>query len=201
MQKHISWININTRGTKTYDYSDCEVAKENIEACRDSVTYATRNDTIVSCTEARWICLADAECGKALEYYHLFCRSMFRGKGCSERCKNSLSILRRQDKAAKLSDCQCEASEKIDNFLCTDIKENMKNLCSDPDFEETTLKPEIDTNYTQIEEENAIENEIDVDSKPENKKQSNFGMSKTKSLTLILVTLYFVSLNHILVTL
>ena len=68
--------------------SDCEVAKEKIEACRDSVTYATRNDTIVSCTEARWICLADAECGKALEYYHLFCRSMFRGKGCSERCKN-----------------------------------------------------------------------------------------------------------------
>ena len=36
---------------------ECETAKKKIEACRDSVTYATRNDTIVSCTEARWICL------------------------------------------------------------------------------------------------------------------------------------------------
>jgi len=92
-----------------------------------------------------------------------------------------------------------EASEKIDNFLCTDIKENMKNLCSEPDPEEiTTIAPDFDKNFTQIEEEMDLEkmNEIDVDSKPEDKTSFNSGLLKTNSITLILVTLYFGFLNH-----
>jgi hypothetical protein len=109
-----------------------------IEACRPSVIYATREDTVVSCTEARWICSADAECGKALEYYHLYCRSMFRGRKCSQRCKNSLSILRRQEKAAKLRLCECEANEQIDSFQCSDIKQNMEELCFEPETEQET---------------------------------------------------------------
>jgi len=32
----------------------------------------------LTCAEARWVCTSDAECGKALEYYHLYCRAMFR---------------------------------------------------------------------------------------------------------------------------
>jgi len=168
--------------------SDCEVAKLKIEACRDSVTYATRNDTVVSCTEARWICLADAECGKALEYYHLFCRSMFRGKACSERCKNSLNILRRQEKAAKLSECQCEANEKIDDFLCKDIKENMNNLCiEDQILEETTIKTDLEIDISEIEENLEIENEIDVDSMPEKTSNSENLVFKSKSLLIFSV--------------
>ena len=132
------------------------IAKSKIEACRDPVTYATRNDTIVSCTEARWICSADAECGKALEYYHLLCRNMFRGKKCSERCKNSLNILQRQEKAAKLLQCQCGFDEKIEDFQCSDIKANMENLC----FE----KEETTTEVNLVPDES--ENEIDIDTKP-----------------------------------
>ena len=45
---------------------------------------------------AQWICIADPLCSTALEYYNRFCRSMFAGKKCTLRCKNSISILRRQ---------------------------------------------------------------------------------------------------------
>lgn len=142
--------------------AECEVAKSNIESCRASVSYATRNDTIVSCTEARWICAADAECGKALEYYHLYCRAMFRGRTCSERCKNSLNILQRQSKAVKLTECQCQPQEQIDGFPCQDIKQNMLQLCfapeAEPDLSDTTLANDLLELEDDLEE-----NEIDVD--------------------------------------
>ena len=140
------------------------------------MTYATRNDTIVSCTEARWICSADAECGKALEYYHLLCRNMFRGKKCSERCKNSLNILQRQEKAAKLLQCQCDVNERIENYLCSDIKDNMENLCYD--------KPEETTLTNLLPEES--ENEIDVDTKPKSTSGSETLMIQSLSVILIL---------------
>ena len=81
---------------------ECLNARRRIEACRNDVIYANRLDTVVSCTEAQWICTADAECGKALEYYNLLCRGMFKGKRCNQRCKNSIRILSRQTKAIKL---------------------------------------------------------------------------------------------------
>ena len=81
---------------------ECLNARRRIETCRDDVIYANRLDTVVSCTEAQWICTADAECGKALEYYNILCRGMFKGKRCNQRCKNSIQILGRQTKAIKL---------------------------------------------------------------------------------------------------
>ena len=50
---------------------------------------------------------------------------------CSQRCNNSISILQRQEKAAKLETCECDGTESFD---CTGIKENMKRLC----FQEVT---------------------------------------------------------------
>ena len=70
--------------------------------CREEVELATRPDTIVSCSSAQWICAADPLCSTALDYYNRFCRSMFRGKKCTKRCHNSISILRRQKAAKKL---------------------------------------------------------------------------------------------------
>ena len=81
---------------------ECLNARKRIEACRNDVIYANRLDTVVSCTEAQWICTADAECSKALEYYNLLCKGMFKGKRCNQRCKNSIQILTRQTKAIKL---------------------------------------------------------------------------------------------------
>ncbi|XP_026288464.2 growth arrest-specific protein 1-like [Frankliniella occidentalis] len=104
----------------------CEETKRRVEVCRPSVLRATRNESVVSCRVAQWICGADALCSTALEYYHRYCRRMFRGQKCTARCKNSISILRRQDKAAKLDSCWCDGKEEYD---CPAIRSNMAQLC------------------------------------------------------------------------
>ncbi|XP_067002333.1 growth arrest-specific protein 1 [Anabrus simplex] len=107
----------------------CKQAKERVEICRPHVELATLNETIVSCRVAQWICKADALCSTALDYYHRFCRSMFQGKRCTNRCNNSISILRRQEKAAKLVACRCDGQEDYD---CPQIRINMERLCFPP---------------------------------------------------------------------
>ena len=104
----------------------CIKSKERIEVCRSSVYSATAVDSIVSCNTARWICMADPVCSTALDYYQLFCRDLVHGKGCSHRCNNSLSILNRQEKAAKLRTCYCDGSEE---FPCEKLKYNTEKFC------------------------------------------------------------------------
>eukprot|EP00095_Tigriopus_kingsejongensis_P004061 maker-scaffold5_size1054832-snap-gene-9.19 protein:Tk04061 transcript:maker-scaffold5_size1054832-snap-gene-9.19-mRNA-1 annotation:"growth arrest-specific protein 1 precursor" len=137
----------------------CERTKINLQTCRPSVTYATRSDTVVSCSEARWICLSDAVCGNALEYYHRLCRGLFKGNRCSDRCKNSLAILRRQEKAVKLEHCVCRDDEMMEEFQCKDIQSNTRTLCYDPPDEE-------EEEATTLEPDNMFENEVDVDELP-----------------------------------
>lgn len=127
------------------DCSDdfCLDSKSRVEVCRHQVTMATRNESIVSCTVAQWICEADALCSKALEYYNEYCRSMFHGKKCSHRCRNSISILRRQEKAAKLTTCRCDGQEEYD---CPRIQNNMARLCFHT--HPTHAPPEVITSTT-----------------------------------------------------
>ncbi|KAF6216461.1 hypothetical protein GE061_000803 [Apolygus lucorum] len=104
----------------------CKETKERVEVCRPQVLRATMNETIVSCTVAQWICGADTLCSTALNFYHIYCRSMFLGKRCSLRCENSINILRRQEKAAKLNTCFCNGREDYD---CDAIRRNMETMC------------------------------------------------------------------------
>lgn len=104
----------------------CDVTKERIEICRPEVMRANEDDTVVSCSVAQWICAADPLCSTAVEYYRRLCRSMFHGKKCTLRCNNSISILNRQEKAAKLKTCVCDGTEDYD---CDAIKFNMDRLC------------------------------------------------------------------------
>ncbi|XP_012273327.1 growth arrest-specific protein 1 [Orussus abietinus] len=104
----------------------CLQSKQRVEVCRPSVTLMM-NKTRVSCRVATWICNADALCSTALAYYNEFCRSMFHGKKCTPRCRNSINILRRQEKAAKLNTCICDGAEEYD---CKGIHRNMNRLCS-----------------------------------------------------------------------
>lgn len=113
-----------------------------MEVCRHQVTIATRNESVVTCRVAQWICEADALCSKALEYYNEYCRSMFHGKKCSHRCRNSISILRRQEKAAKLTTCRCDGQEDYD---CPRIQNNMARLC----FHTHPVPPEEITTTTE----------------------------------------------------
>ncbi|XP_046833335.1 growth arrest-specific protein 1-like isoform X1 [Vespa crabro] len=109
----------------TRDDELCQQSKQRVEICRSSVTTAM-NRTRVSCRIATWICNADALCQTALSYYNKFCKSMFHGKKCTHRCRNSINILTRQEKAAKLSTCLCDGSEEYD---CKGIHRNMNTLC------------------------------------------------------------------------
>lgn len=108
------------------DNEFCRKSKERIEVCRPEVSHATADDTVVSCSVAKWICAADTLCSTALDFYHRLCRPMFHGRKCTPRCNNSLAILDRQEKAGKLRDCYCDGSE---DFPCRDMKRNTERLC------------------------------------------------------------------------
>lgn len=112
---------------------NCEVRKQRIEVCTTSVLEAikTLNDSsVVSCTLARWLCEADSSCLTALTYYINHCESLLEGITCTSRCNNSLSILYRQTKAAKLINCSCEGNEEFD---CVRIRQNTERLCFNRD--------------------------------------------------------------------
>ncbi|XP_024081784.1 growth arrest-specific protein 1-like [Cimex lectularius] len=104
----------------------CRKTKDRVDVCRPQVIKASMNETIVSCVVAQWICGVDPVCAKALSYYNHYCRSMFLGKRCSARCENSINILRRQEKAAKLNSCTCDGKEEYD---CDSIRRNMDRMC------------------------------------------------------------------------
>lgn len=116
----------------------CRETKERAEVCRPHVTRATRNESIVSCRVAEWICSADGVCNTALEYYHHNCRSMIHGRKCNNKCKNSINILRRQEKATKLTTCVCDGREEYD---CEQIRANMERLCYNREPTPTTTRP------------------------------------------------------------
>lgn len=94
--------------------------------CRPMVTEASRNDSIVSCELAQWICAVDQVCSSAMGYYHTYCKRMIQGDTCTERCVNSLQILQRQEKAAKLTRCKCAGPERHE---CLRNKMRMARLC------------------------------------------------------------------------
>ncbi|XP_063585218.1 growth arrest-specific protein 1-like isoform X2 [Penaeus indicus] len=121
----------------------CRETKARIEVCREEVLAANADTTVVSCNVAHWICAADTLCSTAISFYDRLCRRMFIGKGCSYRCNNSISILQRQEKAAKLETCVCDGTEPFD---CEGIKRNMARLCFHEFDEEEMEKEEEETN-------------------------------------------------------
>ncbi|CAH0724396.1 unnamed protein product, partial [Brenthis ino] len=103
----------------------CVEAKQRIDVCRPQVLRGAANATS-SCRLSQLICLADAQCATALDYYHQLCRSMYRGRKCSNKCRNSIEILRKQDKAAALTACHCDGNEDYD---CPRMQNNLARLC------------------------------------------------------------------------
>ncbi|XP_044746678.1 growth arrest-specific protein 1-like isoform X2 [Coccinella septempunctata] len=103
----------------------CADQKRRTEVCKPMVMRQAK-EPVLPCRVAQWICAADAQCSMALEYYNQLCRSMFHGKKCTSRCHNSISILTRQEKAAKLTNCRCDGTEEYD---CRAIQKNMQKLC------------------------------------------------------------------------
>lgn len=123
----------------------CLEAKSRIDVCRPSVLRGAANVTS-SCRLSQLICTADAQCATALGYYHRLCRAMYRGRKCSHKCLNAIEILRKQEKAAPLTGCQCDGNEDYD---CPRMQNNLARLCFhkklDPIEEKrkTTMPPQV----------------------------------------------------------
>lgn len=66
---------------------------------------------------------------------------MFRGQECTYRCRNSINILRRQEKAKKLNTCICDGTE---NYDCKAIHRHMKVLCFGKGRDYNTAKKTVD---------------------------------------------------------
>lgn len=103
----------------------CEQARRRIDVCRPQVLRGAANVTS-SCRLSQLVCMADAQCAAALGYYKQLCKSMFKGRKCSNRCRNSIEILMKQEKAAPLTTCQCDGNEDYD---CPRMQSNLERLC------------------------------------------------------------------------
>lgn len=104
----------------------CEEMKARVEVCRPFVMEASKNETVVPCELANWVCTVDPVCSAALGYYQTYCRRMLLGVACTERCLNSVEILQRQEKASKMNRCRCTGKSAVD---CLRQKERMVRLC------------------------------------------------------------------------
>ncbi|KAG0710999.1 Growth arrest-specific protein 1 [Chionoecetes opilio] len=133
----------------------CRESKKRVEVCRVEVLRANANSTVVSCSVAHWICSADTLCSTAITYYDRNCHRMFMGKVCSFRCNNSLAILQRQDKAAKLATCRCDGTEPFD---CEGIKNNTERLC----FLSLPKEVAVAEEEQQLEEEEERTNQVET---------------------------------------
>lgn len=100
--------------------------KSRVEVCRPLVVEASKNNSIVSCELAQWICMVDPVCSSALNYYDTYCKRVLSGSPCTERCLNSVEILRRQEKAHKMNRCWCAGQTAAQ---CLREKERMVRLC------------------------------------------------------------------------
>ncbi|XP_028158130.1 growth arrest-specific protein 1-like [Ostrinia furnacalis] len=103
----------------------CEQARKRIDVCRPQVLKGAANVTS-SCRLSQLVCMADAQCAAALGYYKQLCKSMFKGRKCSKKCRNSIKILMKQEKAAPLTTCQCDGYEDYD---CPRMQNNLDRLC------------------------------------------------------------------------
>ncbi|KAG6449681.1 growth arrest-specific protein 1 [Manduca sexta] len=127
----------------------CMEAKQRIDVCRPQVLKGAANATS-SCSLSQLICLADAQCATALQYYNQLCRSMFRGRKCSNKCLNSIEILRKQEKAAALTACQCDGYEDYD---CPRMQNNLARLCFHKHKNHTRMHEKHGEKHKKVDEE------------------------------------------------
>jgi len=119
---------------------DCKLQKHRVEPCRSSVQDLTSPDSVVSCTTASYICMAEPGCSTALQYYNNNCMAMFEGRKCNKRCKNSIEILMKQEQSKKLTNCICDGTETYD---CENIRHNMERLCYNKTTYQSSTNPPV----------------------------------------------------------
>ena len=118
---------------------------------------------------------------------------MFRGRKCTQRCKNSWNILHRQEKAEKLVNCECQNDELFDTFECQTIKDNMESLCLDQ-TDDNIVDENIIVETTTIFDDNI--NEIDVDETIKHSKATGFKNSTKKAISFLICAVILLQLFY-----
>jgi len=117
---------------------DCALMKKRVGMCSEGVLKALEtldNQEVISCSLARMLCEADTQCWTALQYFEDRCSNLWEQYSpdalrCSDSCNNSLTILYRQTRAAKLSNCMCDNTDPlIDENMCIRMRYNTDYYC------------------------------------------------------------------------
>lgn len=118
--------------------ADCLLVKKRISLCSDGVLQALNSldtEETISCSLARMLCEADTSCWTALSFYEENCSNLWNRHNtdslyCSSKCNNSVSILFRQRRAAKLRSCMCDNSDPVvDEDTCIKMRYNTETYC------------------------------------------------------------------------
>lgn len=148
------------------DYN-CLTIQQQVINCEPQVEEIINPSSIVSCSVASLICLADQSCATALRFYQTNCKSMLSERYCSRMCNTSLSILHNQSKAKKLMTCKCDG---LEDFACIKHKSYSKKFCLQPNNHLTLSTPE----------EQHLEEEINV---TDNSLGNNMDSSESRTLS------------------
>lgn len=119
-----------------YDFINCDCqddefclkSRQRSQICKPLVDEAVDDKTIVSCSTASLICLADISCYTALNFYSNKCKSLFSLRYCSRECNNSLTILHQRPQAKKLINCYCDG-DKNQESQCNRYKTYTERYC------------------------------------------------------------------------
>ncbi|KAK8773545.1 hypothetical protein V5799_011921 [Amblyomma americanum] len=81
------------------------------------------------CSQLAQECVSDPVCSVAWHYYQRFCHEVLDGaaENCSNRCRNSVRILVRMEKAHRLLDCACDG--RVTGVTCTNELNRIRRNC------------------------------------------------------------------------
>ncbi|KAL1429808.1 hypothetical protein MTO96_015671 [Rhipicephalus appendiculatus] len=81
------------------------------------------------CSQLAQDCVEDPVCSVAWDYYRRFCHEVLDGlaDNCSTRCRNSVRILMRMEKAHRLLDCACDG--RVTRVTCGNELNRVRTAC------------------------------------------------------------------------
>ncbi|KAH8027197.1 hypothetical protein HPB51_003639 [Rhipicephalus microplus] len=93
------------------------------------ITSRSSSSARPQCSQLARDCVEDPVCSVAWDYYRRFCHEVLDGvaDNCSTRCRNSVRILMRMEKAHRLLDCACD--ERVTRVTCGNELNRVRTAC------------------------------------------------------------------------
>ncbi|KAM7288787.1 growth arrest-specific protein 1-like [Ixodes scapularis] len=92
-------------------------------------SFAQRGSSKPTCSGLTVECMDDPVCSLAWDYYRRFCHEVLDGSApqCSTRCRNSVSILLRMERAHRALECECDGGAP--RTSCADEISRVRTKC------------------------------------------------------------------------